>query len=87
MRLPAILDFGAARPLWSELCAARGQALHLDASSVERLGGLCLQVLLAARAQWQADGAEFAIDNPSAAFLDAAALLAAPDLAPLEAAL
>jgi chemotaxis protein CheX len=86
MRLPAILDLKAATPLWNELCAARGQALQVDASAVERLGGLCLQALLAARAQWQSDGLTFAIINPSPAFSDAANLMAPANLTPREAA-
>lgn len=80
MRLPQVLDLGAATPLWSGFCDARGQPLHLDASEVERIGGLCLQVLLAAQAQWRADGVEFSIVNPSAAFADSVRLMAANDL-------
>lgn len=84
MRLSPILDLSAAGPLWFDLCAVRGQAVALDASAVERIGGLCLQVLLAAKAQWQADGVEFSIDNPSQSFLDGLGLMAAHDLAPRE---
>jgi chemotaxis protein CheX len=87
MRLPSILDLGAATPLWSSLCAQRGQPLAVDASDVERLGGLCLQVLLAAKAQWGADGAEFSIVNASAQFTDALQLMAADDLIATEGAL
>lgn len=86
MRLPAILDLKAATPLWNELTAARGQPIQIDAAGVERLGGLCLQILLAARAQWQCDGLAFAIVNPSPAFSDAANLMAPANLAPQEAA-
>lgn len=85
MRLPQILDLGAATPLWASLSGARGQALHLDASDVERLGGLCLQVLLAAQAQWRADGVDFSIVNSSAAFAEGVRLMAAKDLMPQEA--
>lgn len=81
MRLPQILDLGAAAPLLSDIVAARGGAIELDASGVERIGGLCLQVLLAARAQWSADGLEFAITNPSAAFVEGVELMGASDLA------
>ena len=54
--LPAVLDIRAAGPLKAEILAHRGQSLTLDASAVERLGGLCLQVLLSTRATWAADG-------------------------------
>lgn len=84
MRLPQILDLGAAAPLWSDVCAARGQPLVLDASGVERLGGLCLQVLLAARAQWRDDGFALSIVNPSPSFIEGARLMGAQDLAAQE---
>ncbi len=70
MRLPQILDLGAAAPLWSSLNDARGQALQLDGSEVERIGGLCLQVLLAAKARWASEGADFSIVNASPAFVE-----------------
>ena len=54
--LPAVLDIRAADALKTGILAQRGQPLTLDASAVERLGGLCLQVLLSARATWEADG-------------------------------
>lgn len=82
MRLSPVLDLGAAAPLWSSLCEARGRPIEIDASHVERIGGLCLQVLLAARAQWQADGHPFSIVQPSAAFADGVRLMAAADFAP-----
>ncbi|MCL4715900.1 MAG: STAS domain-containing protein [Hyphomonadaceae bacterium] len=82
LRLSPVLDLGAAAPLWRGLCEARGAAIEIDASQVERIGGLCLQVLLAARTQWRADGRSFAIVQPSAAFADGVRLMAAADLAP-----
>jgi chemotaxis protein CheX len=85
MRLPQILDLGAAAPLWSNLNEARGQPLQLDGSEVERVGGLCLQVLLAAQARWTGDGAPFAIVNPSVAFAEGIQIMAAHALAPTEA--
>ena len=84
MQLAQTLDLGAAAPLWSEVSAARGQALELDASAVERIGWPCLQVLLAARAQWERDGLAFAIRNPSPAFADGLRLMGAGDLLPSE---
>jgi chemotaxis protein CheX len=81
LRLPAVLDTVAAPPLLAEVRALRGAPLSVDASAVERLGGLCLQVLLAAEAQWQSDGAAFAVVEPSDAFLDALRLAAGAGLA------
>lgn len=80
MQLPPILDLAAARPLQAQLLAARGAALDLDASSVERVGAVCLQVLLAAHAQWKRDGHGFAVTSASPAFEDAMRLASASAL-------
>lgn len=55
LSLSPVLDLNAAAPLRSLILMYRGQDLELDAGSVERIGGLCLQVLLAARQTWAAD--------------------------------
>lgn len=65
--LPAIMDIRAAEPLKAELMKYRGQAVTLDASGVERLGGLCLQILLAAVKTWKADGQALIFLNVSKA--------------------
>jgi chemotaxis protein CheX len=61
--LPAILDLRAAAQLKADIQPHAGAALDLDASRVERLGGLCLQVLIAAEAQWRATGHGFRLIN------------------------
>jgi len=66
--LAQVLDMNAAEPLKAELLARRGQPTTLDASNVERLGGLCLQVLLSARKTWAADGVDLTISPQSQAF-------------------
>ena len=66
--LPAVLDLRAAAPLKAQLLAVRGQETALDASAVERLGGLCLQVLLSALQTWRADGQALTFINVSEAF-------------------
>lgn len=68
VKLSPILDLTAAGPLQAELQALRGQAIRLDASAVERIGALCLQVLLSARKTWQAEGLGFVVEAPSANF-------------------
>jgi chemotaxis protein CheX len=80
MRLPSVLDLRAATPLRSEILSARGTPLALDASDVEHLGGLCLQIILAAAKSWRADGLEFQVVNPTPAFVDSLKLLGANDL-------
>ena len=68
MNLPPVLDLKAAEGLRAALLARRGQPLQIDASGVQRLGGLCLQVLLAARKTWEGDVFPFSIDQRSEAF-------------------
>jgi chemotaxis protein CheX len=81
LRLPDSLDMTAAAPLAAELKALRGQDLRLDASGVRRLGGQCLQVLIAARDAWAADAKAFEVAEPSAEFTDACGLFGCPELA------
>ena len=82
--LPAVLDLRAAEPLKAQILAVRGQEALLDVSAVERLGGLCLQVLLSAIASWRADGQALTFINVSEAFASqwSAFGASAADLAP-----
>jgi anti-anti-sigma regulatory factor len=73
--LAGSLDMTAAAPLARDILAGRGQPLVLDASGVRRLGGQCLQVLIAAQAAWAEDGVSFEIAQPSAEFQESLALL------------
>jgi chemotaxis protein CheX len=66
--LADVLDLTAAKSLADELTALRGHPVRLNAAGVERLGALCLQVLLSARLTWGADGASFRVLNASPAF-------------------
>ncbi|MFO1012221.1 MAG: STAS domain-containing protein [Caulobacteraceae bacterium] len=81
VRLPEVLDIIAARPLAAEILSQRGSPLTLDASRVQRLGGLCLQVLLSAHSTWSADGQAFFVSQPSAEFIDGVTQFGAPELA------
>ena len=80
VRLPRSLDIASVEPLASALLALRGSAIDLDASEVERLGALGLQLLLSARLTWRTDKVAFSVVDPSAAFAGDAALLGAPFL-------
>ena len=55
----------------------RGAAITVEADQVRRLGGLCLQVLLAARKAWDRDGQAFSIKGPSEAFVETTRLFGA----------
>ena len=82
MQLPETLDLKAAGPLRGALLEVRGAPLQLDASNVQRLGGLCLQVLLSAEATWATDGHSFAISAASPAFAEGARRMGANTLTP-----
>ena len=68
--LPAVLDIQQAAPLREQLLALRGQSVVVDGSLVERLGALCLQVLISAQQTWARDGLSLAIDQASEAFAE-----------------
>jgi chemotaxis protein CheX len=70
IELPAILDLNAASPLAAEFLAHRGEAVGVDASRVERIGGLCLQVLLSAVKTWRADAAPLVVLDASVEFTE-----------------
>jgi chemotaxis protein CheX len=72
------LDLSAAGPLHGDLSRLRGHAVTVDAANVERLGALCLQVLLAAARAWAADGQPFTVAASSASFDATVALFGAP---------
>lgn len=63
--LPSRLDNTAAAALREMLLNHRGTSFRLDASRVEKLGTLSVQVLLAARKTWDADGNSIALSDPS----------------------
>jgi len=80
--LPAILDLKAAGPLKAEIQSHAGVALDLDTSKVERIGGLCLQILLAAAETWRAAGHSFRLINSGEVVRNDAHLLGATHLLP-----
>jgi chemotaxis protein CheX len=77
LKLKPVLDLTAAAPLKAEFQGLRGQHVRLDASEVDRLGALCLQVLMAARSTWAQDGAVLTLGSTSPAFDEAVATLGA----------
>lgn len=85
--LRSALDLAAAAPLRAELLALRGAPVLLDGTQVERLGGLCLQVLLSAERTWRKDHCDFALLQPSAAFAAALTSLGARNTLPIRGAI
>ena len=73
LKLPEVLDITEATPLAGELLRLRGTELRIDASSVRKLGGQCLQALLCANATAMQDGMHFEILHPSEDFMQSIA--------------
>lgn len=69
-KLERKLDTTAARALASALLSHRGQPLEIDGSAVETIGGLAVEVLIAAGLQWQADGQPVSLVSPSSRMED-----------------
>jgi chemotaxis protein CheX len=53
LSLDSVLDLNAAGSLHTKLMALRGRDVVIDASAVERVGALCLQVLMSASKTWE----------------------------------
>jgi chemotaxis protein CheX len=75
LQLPEALDLLAAAPLAKSLIERRGASIAIDASSVQRVGAQCVQVLLSAASTWTADGHSLAIVNRSPGFVEGLQLL------------
>jgi chemotaxis protein CheX len=75
LELPPVLDLIAAPGLLEAFVGRRGQRLAVDGASVQRLGAQCLQILLAARAAWAADGQTLLVENLSEDFFSTLELL------------
>ncbi|MEZ5716152.1 MAG: STAS domain-containing protein [Paracoccaceae bacterium] len=75
LKLPERLDNATAGHLAGELSRLRGQPAKLDGSAVRFGGALGLQVLVAARRQWQADGQGFKVAPTSDALRNACRVL------------
>jgi chemotaxis protein CheX len=75
--LPRVLDLNAAATLKTHLIEHRGEDLRIDAGGVDRLGGLCLQVLLSARRAWTEDGRNLEVHPRSPAFTETLTLFGA----------
>ncbi|MGV9010948.1 STAS domain-containing protein [Brevundimonas sp.] len=78
--LPAVLDLQQAGPLRDQLLALRGQSVIVDGAAVERLGALCLQVLISAQQTWARDGLSLVIDQVSESFANQWNAFGASDL-------
>ncbi|MBS0332832.1 MAG: anti-sigma factor antagonist [Proteobacteria bacterium] len=79
LSLEPVLDLSAAQRLKTQLTEHRGEDLRIDAGQVQRLGGLCLQILLAAHRAWTEDGHAFGVAPRSEAFASTLRLFGAAE--------
>lgn len=77
LKLPPVLDLTASGPLKAEFGRLRGRPVRVDAGEVDRVGALCLQVLMSAHSTWAADGVSFSLGETSTGFEDGLGTLGA----------
>ena len=80
LTLPPVIDPASIGALRNDLLEQRGEDLVVDAGAVQRIGGLGLQVLIAAKRAWAADGHSLSFDNPSSSFTEMLRLTGAAQL-------
>ena len=68
LKLSAVLDLNEASVLHGKLMSMRGSDIVLDASSVERVGVQCAQVLVAGVKAWETDKKSFLVEKASDAY-------------------
>ncbi|PYE36381.1 chemotaxis protein CheX [Rhizobium sp. PP-F2F-G38] len=68
LNLAPVLDLNEASVLHRKLTEMRGSNIVVDASAVERVGALCVQVLMAGAKSWEEDKYAFTISKVSDAF-------------------
>ena len=83
--LPDRLDSSAASALRTDLLGRRGRALILDASGVEMMGALSLEVIIAAGRQWDADGHDLQVQAGSGRYVVCCQVLGIDPLTPWQA--
>ena len=67
--LDNVLDLNAASSLRTQILALRGSNLAIDASAVEKVGTLCIQVLMSARKTWDEDKLSLTFSKMSEALM------------------
>lgn len=65
IELPTRLDSSFAADLYAQIDAHSGHDLTLGGENVGVLGGLCLQIIVAAQTEWARHDALFKIETPS----------------------
>jgi len=65
LSLEKVLDLNEATALHGKLMALRGSDVAVDAASVERVGALCVQVLMSAAKTWEEEKLSFTFSKMS----------------------
>lgn len=68
LSLAPVLDLNEATALHRQLMGLKGSNVVIDASAVERVGALCVQVLMAGAKSWEEDKLSFTFLKVSDAF-------------------
>ena len=84
--LPERLDSTSAQELSVQIDAHKDKHIELNGEHVSKVGGLCLQVLLAAKDEWARNSLEFQIKSPSDALSSFLNKIGRDDLTTAEAA-
>nr|WP_314092608.1 STAS domain-containing protein [uncultured Shinella sp.] len=69
LSLAPVLDLNEATALHQQLMGLKGNPLVIDASAVERVGALCVQVLMAGAKSWEEEGKSFTFGKVSDPFM------------------
>lgn len=83
--LPSKLDVTAAHELYAKIDAHTGNNLKVNAEHVGHIGGICLQILIAAKQRWADDQLSFEMHNASNEATDFLTLINRADLCAQEA--
>lgn len=75
LKLPDNMDLNAVSAMHAELVGLKGHDVEIDAADVRKSGAQCVQVLLAAKKTWDADGKSLMIGTMSNAFENTLKLL------------
>jgi chemotaxis protein CheX len=71
LKLPQTLDVAAVRAVREDLLGRRGTDITVDASDVERIGALGIELLIAAQRQWRKDDSALKLVGVSDTVTDA----------------
>lgn len=75
LKLPETLDLIAANGVHEQLVGLKGNSVEIDASDVRKSGAQCIQVLMAAKKTWDADGKTIVVGAMSETFENTLKLL------------